>query len=445
MLFKRCLQLLTVLLVIVLSGEVGLAKKNYVSENSGGDTAVAEQEKPGQMTRVELETALMRFAQTFIRGFTKKVRSLEDHELNKKIRFEISRAELRTINIMIDLVTGPDAVDNLLDMVVFVTLSRTTVEKRWDTKVLGKDKGGIPEFFKQMEKEIWNIAGNVLTPRHQKELRNLIVRWQAKNPGEYYIQEVGFNRISNTMGKTYFEDAGKPGFLLPEMSEATRSIDEARNLAERLSFFAKYLPSILLSTAETGVYGFLNEPETIQLLSDIKRLTTAVEEIGSEVKQFPDRLSKEREKLVDDLLESEGKLQTLAKEIQKSLAMGDEMAISTNEAAATMNQTVIAIDKVLERIQAMIEPGSLDITKWFETVHEVTEAAKQTQALVVMTDRLLTNMTTESRLTQIQKSFDALLLRVFMWTALLIVFFFLVLFGYRFLSRNLIKSTTVPL
>ncbi|EFK11694.1 conserved hypothetical protein [delta proteobacterium NaphS2] len=189
-----------------------------------------------------------------------------------------------------------------------------------------------------------------------------------------------------------------------------------------MSFFAKYLPSILLSTAETGVYGFLNEPETIQLLSDIKRLTTAVEEIGSEVKQFPDRLSKEREKLVDDLLESEGKLQTLAKEIQKSLAMGDEMANSANEAAATMNQTVIAVDEVLERIQAMIEPGSLDITKWFETVHEVTEAAKQTQALVVMTDRLLTNMTTESRLTQIQKSFDALLLRVFMWTALLIVF-----------------------
>ncbi|EFK11680.1 conserved domain protein [delta proteobacterium NaphS2] len=95
MLFKRCLQLLAVLLVIVLSGEAGLAKRNYVSENSGGDTAASKQEKPGQMTRMELQTTLMRFAQTFIRGFTKKVRSLERHDASKQIRFEISRAELR--------------------------------------------------------------------------------------------------------------------------------------------------------------------------------------------------------------------------------------------------------------------------------------------------------------------------------------------------------------
>jgi hypothetical protein len=49
---------------------------------------------------------------------------------------------------------------------------------------------------------------------------------------------------------------------------------------------------------------------------------------------------------MDDLLKSEGKLRALSGEIQKSLAMGTEMANSTNEPAASITQTAIAIDKM---------------------------------------------------------------------------------------------------
>jgi len=443
MFVKRCLQVLAVLLMVALSGEGVLAKGDTVSGNSGRDGEVAQEENPKQMSRMELQADLMRFAQTFVRGFTQKIRSLERQGFSKKLRFEISSAELRTINILVDIATGPDAVDNLLDMVVFVTLSRAAVEKRWGIEILGKNKAGIETFFKQMEKEIWAIAGMVLTPRHQKELRNLIRHWLAQHPDEHYIQEVGFHRLTGIMGESYFKDAGKPGFILPEMGEATRSIDEARNLAERVSFFAKYLPFILRATAETGIYGVLNEPETVQLLSDIQRLTAAIEEIGAVVKQFPDLLSKQRQELMDDLLKSEGKLKALSGEIQKSLAMGDEMAASATEAAVSITQAATAIDKILERIQSLVEPESLDITRWFETIHEVTEAAKQTQALVTMTDTFLTHFTTDIGLNDIKKGVDALLLRAFVWAVLLIVFFFLVLLGYRLLSIRLLRGTSV--
>ena len=77
------------------------------------------------------------------------------------------------------------------------------------------------------------------------------------------------------LGDSDFKDAGKPSFLLPEMNEATRSVDEARNLAERFTFLVKYLPYIVRTTTETSIYDVLDQPETIQLLSDINRLTTA--------------------------------------------------------------------------------------------------------------------------------------------------------------------------
>ena len=151
-----------------------------------------------------------------------------------------------------------------------------------------------------------------------------------------------------------FKDAGKPGFLLPEINEATRSVDEARNLAERFVFFVKYLPYIVRTTGETGIYDVLDQPETIRLLSDIDRLTSAIESIGLSAKQLPDRLSREREKLTNDLLRSNNKLRALSGDIRETLAAGDEMAASVNE-------TILSLDKLLSRIHDRAEPGSFEI------------------------------------------------------------------------------------
>ena len=230
-----------------------------------------------------------------------------------------------------------------------------------------------------------------------------------------------------------FKDAGKPGFLLPEINEATRSVDEARNLAERFVFFVKYLPYIVRTTGETGIYDVLDQPETIRLLSDISRLSAAIEGIGLTAKQLPDRLGKERKKLMDDLLRSDKKLRALSGDIRETLATGDEMAASVNE-------TILSLDKLVSRIYARSEPGSFEIMEWFETLRQTTEAVKQTQALVAMMDKLSADPGLEQRVSQLKQGFDALLLRAFLWAALLIVFFFLVLFAYRYLSQRFFRG-----
>jgi hypothetical protein len=472
--WQRCLQILTVCATLLLTGELVFARGGeYISDDSDGNAKVTQEEKPRQISRMELQEDLMRFAQMFIRRFKLEIYQLESQDASNAVRFGLSNAELNIVNGLLNIATGPDAVVNLLDMVILVTLGRMAVEKSWEPKVLGENKGRLPEFFRQMEKEIWAIAGKVLIPRYQKELRNLIRRWRKLHPYQFYIGGVGFDSFADMLKDSDFKDAGKRGFLLPEMNEATRSVDEVRNLAERFAFFIKYFPYITRTSTKTGIYDVLDQPETIQLLSDINRLTTAFESIGltakqlpdrldhvldkpetiqllSDIsrltaaidgigltaKQLPDRLSMEREKLMDDLLKSEKKIRALSGDIRKTLATGDKMAVSTNEAAVSINQAAISIDKLMKRIHARSKPGSFKIMEWFETFHEVSEAANQAQVLVAAVDKLLTDHGLEQRVPQLKKGFDAFLLRAFLWAALLIVFFFLALFVYRFLSQR---------
>ena len=430
---RHCLKTLTTGTVLVLTAGLLFASWSYAAEKKDRKAAADQEEKSQQISRLELQNDLMRFAQMFIRDFTLKVYALETRSASNAVRFALSQGELRTVNTLLTIATGPDAVDNLLNMVIFVTLSRMAVEKAWDPNLLGKDKGALPAFFKQMEKEIWAIAGKVLIPRYQKELRNTIRRWQKSHPDQFYVGGVGFSSLADMLGDSEFKDAAKSGFLLPEINEATQSVDEARSLAERLLFFIKYLPYIARTTAETGVYDVLDQPETIRLLSDINRLTTAIEGISITAKQLPDTISKERQKLMDDLLRSDKQLRALSGDLRKTLAAGEKAAASANEA-------VLSADKLITRILEHGEPGSFDIQDYIDIVNQATEAAKQAQTLVGMVDKLSSDPGLEQRALQLKQGLDALLLRVFVGAALLIVFFFVVLFVYRYLSQRSFKG-----
>ena len=388
---QRCLQILMVCTMLVLTGEMVFARGGVVLDESDHNATAVQEEKPQHISRMELQKDLMRFSQMFIRDFTLKVYYLEGQNASNTVRFVLSSGELRTVATLLHITTGPDAVVNLLDMIIFVTLGRMAVETNWKPELLGKSKGGLPKFYRQMEKEIWAIAGKVLIPRYQKELRNLIRLWRKRHPNQFYIGGVGFDSFADMLGDSDFKDAGKQGFLLPEMNEATRSVDEARNLAERFAFFVKYLPYIVRTTTETGMYDVLGQPETIQLLSDISRLTAAIDGIGLTAKQLPDRIGEEREKLMDDLLKSEKKIRALSGDIREALATGEKMASAANKAAVSANEAALTADKLITRIYERGEPGSFDVMEWLDTFRQATEAAKQAQALIAKVDKLSTD------------------------------------------------------
>jgi len=116
------------------------------------------------------------------------------------------------------------------------------------------------------------------------------------------------------------------------------------------------------------------------------------------------------------------------------------MASAANQAAISANEAALTADKLITRIYERGEPGSFDVMEWLETFRQATEAAKQAQALITKVDKLSTDPEFEQRVAELQQGFDALLLRAFLWAALLIVFFFLVLFVYRYFSKRFLEG-----
>ncbi len=68
------------------------------------------------------------------------------------------------------IASGPNAVANLLDMTIFVTVTRRGLEEYWQPKVFGESALPMLDTCRNAETNIWQFTGQVLTPA---QLRNL--------------------------------------------------------------------------------------------------------------------------------------------------------------------------------------------------------------------------------------------------------------------------------
>ena len=67
-------------------------------------------------------------------------------------------------------------------MTVFVTVTRVALEEYWQPKVFGESALPMLESCRNAETEIWQLAGTVLKPEQQAELRQAIEAWRQQNP-----------------------------------------------------------------------------------------------------------------------------------------------------------------------------------------------------------------------------------------------------------------------
>ena len=67
-------------------------------------------------------------------------------------------------------------------MTIFVTVTRVALEEHWQPKVFGESALPMLESCRNAETEIWRLAGTVLKPEQQAELRRGIEAWHRQNP-----------------------------------------------------------------------------------------------------------------------------------------------------------------------------------------------------------------------------------------------------------------------
>ena len=118
----------------------------------------------------------------------------------------------------------------------------------------------------ELENDIDVIALRVLKPEQLTELKSLVNEWRTEHPAQRYVSYIRFSDFSamnpthHGKSSSFFSIAGLLSTLqLVNVDEATRSVDQARMVAERTIYLSQRIPTLLRWQAEMLFYGLEKE------------------------------------------------------------------------------------------------------------------------------------------------------------------------------------------
>ncbi|MGH8549668.1 MAG: hypothetical protein ACRERU_13915 [Methylococcales bacterium] len=346
---------------------------------------------------VELQERLLRFADEFSAGMITNVAKLRRGEnpigpaevLNWKIVFATEASSIAT---------GPNAFTNLLDMTVFVTVVRTTVETHWQPNVYGDSARPLLETCRVFEKEIWELAGTVLKPEQQTELREAIVAWRQAHPIPENLFGARAVGLAQEVARTHQTGAPQSSVFtllrldpLTGLDPATRELAQTRLFAERALYITQWMPTLLRWQTELLTLNTMAMPEIQRLVTNSTLLAASVERFAGVVEKLPQQVSTEREELLRALQTQEKDLRILAAEIRQTITAGTRMSTS-------LHSTLITFDALMRRFgigetnnastpKTNTEP--FRILDYAETAAQLEAAARQLTDLVRTLDQKL--------------------------------------------------------
>jgi len=129
----------------------------------------------------EVEQKLMRFTDEYVVSMVYNMGQL------RRGTNTVEPAELLKWKILLgtetcSIASGPNAIANMLDMTIFVTVTRRGLEEYWQPKVFGDSALPILDTCRNAETNIWRLAGQMLTPDQLTELRKGIDVWLQQKP-----------------------------------------------------------------------------------------------------------------------------------------------------------------------------------------------------------------------------------------------------------------------
>jgi len=213
--------------------EEGKTTQVVVASLGDGDTS-----SESGMTREELEAHVRRFADRYITRIAIAANAVIEETTTAKQMYFMQDWKTVSYAAIVDVAIGPDAVTNLLDMMVLTKLSRLVVEDYWVPErmipAIGQEASAkFLQTFHDLEDDIWTIADDVLTQTQQDELEALVVEWRAENPDQHYPWYV---RLSNFSGQraASLNAVKQSGGLLKEVARAREAAEEMQAFGERI-------------------------------------------------------------------------------------------------------------------------------------------------------------------------------------------------------------------
>jgi hypothetical protein len=340
---------------------------------------------------VEVQQQVLRFAEEFSTRISLGVDQLQRGS-NALERAEMLRWKIALNAEIYAIATGPNAVANLLDMTVFVTVMRTVMEEHWQPKVFGTSAQALVESCRNAETEVWHLARTVLKPPQQAELRAAIQLWHRQNPDPENMlaaRALGFALRVTAASRV---DAPKPESVfsllmmdpLAGMDPAVREITQTRLLAERALFVTQKMPTLLRWQMELLSVNTVAMPAVQQLVTNAAQITSSVERFAAVAEKLPAQVSAERAEILQAL-------QAQEKEVAALLNSGTQMSDSLNTTLTTFDALMkrFGVGESNNAATPTTNAAPFRILDYAQTAAQLEATARQLTELLVTLDRTI--------------------------------------------------------
>jgi len=390
---------------------------------------VGETGQPGVITsRQQLDDQVRRFADRFHSRMSIAADRIRRQPLEPEQFQSATYVRMMSRVSSVDIAIGPNAVTNLLDMMVLMTLSRMVIEQYWVPELFGEEIGRpLADASRAMEKDIWDIADAVLTPELQEEMRVMIRNYYDQNPDQIHPWWVRMGQFSGQRAAR-LNAIKRSGGLLKEVRRARETAEELQEYAERALFFTQRAPGIISSRMENSMLQILGGPQVTQILEDSDRFNASVEELVqafeglsakrlAAIDQLMDGLSQQREALFNDFSTASPEAQLMLSDVRAIVESTERITSTLNTGSEPTEPVDIAEYRALT---ADVTQAVIELTKLVDSLSGVTDSPDDIVAIV---DHITAGQ-------------ERVLNRLLVILLISIAFFFICLSGYRLVAAK---------
>ncbi len=319
-------------------------------------------QKAGSISQAALRSEVMRFADDYASTVAQAADDFAAASTNLEARVAALKWKLEQANAAYIDAANRNPILNSLDMVVLATLSRMVIESLCSDQSPSGPAAALLETHRRLETNAWRLVSGVLKEEQKAELVTIMREWREKNPNQRYVGGIRFREFA-IRAQMPEQKKSKPTsvfnllFIDPMagLDPTARAIEETRQSAERMTYYAQRAPILLSWQAELLAYQLAEQPAPRQVLADADRLSKSAEtfaRLADEVPQLVDRqreaaikqifegIAAERTNLLASLASEEEKVRGLLGETRATLESADRMATSSDHAIQSLHAFV---------------------------------------------------------------------------------------------------------
>jgi hypothetical protein len=358
------------------------------------------------LTQSQLQALVMNMADIYVMSVWQAYDEIRRSTTDPMTRAQAQHLKVFSASNATAIATGRNAAVNLLDMLVFVSLGRHSVETYWEPKVFGVHGAALSKSYRKLEQEIWKTSSRVLTDAQQKTLRDLIRHWIAANPDQYYTAAIRLSDFADMQGVDHAYQL-EAGTLLADVEKAVAVAEEGLLVSERVMYLAERLPRMMTMQTELLLDQVASAPDAAQVRANLDKFTLATERLSLTAADLPKQLTQERQAAIDqafnrlgaerkqtmtDLASQESRLRGVLEEVRGLLDQATPLTDKLNTTVHSADTLYRLIDKSpsnLPQYHDLLEKSIVAMDKLERILGEVTPLyAGITRESTVRTDPL---------------------------------------------------------